>query len=154
MSKEKKAEKKEAAALASLPKEGHNSRPGKNPALIGIFTDVEKLELRRKEINQAIKEIMLDAKEKHGVSTSAFRHELRMRRMEEQARREFEHNCENIKHMLGYQFALPLAGAGEKISDEADPAEVAKRESAKHKEASKNKIGIVPHSQLQRKTVH
>lgn len=107
---------------------GHNSH--KNPAVIKIFDEYISIDEKKKEMSKHQRQIKARAKDEFGISKRNFDHEIRMQKMDEGARAEFEVGSQDLKGMLGIQLSLNLVspdnddGAGE---DSDDPEALAAR---------------------------
>lgn len=123
---------------------GHNATGKTNVALVALFDEYTVLEENARAVSKAKRELRARAKDEHNITAAVFNHEAKMRRMELDARVMFENGCADIKHQLGYQFALDLHGApqaddGEESEQEendvddngGDPVEAA-RQAAMH----------------------
>jgi len=85
---------------------GHNSNlnDDEKRKLNGFVTEIERLEAQKRVISQDISEIYKSAGES-GFDNKAMRHLVKLRAMQSDARREFEHAVE------AYQLAFEFGGA-------------------------------------------
>jgi uncharacterized protein (UPF0335 family) len=134
--KKPEKEKKPNVKLAkdNQPKIGHNSGQFNAP-LAKLFTDYERLEANKKEIGKAQRDIRAKAKEEFGIQIKNFSQEIAMRKLDPDVRIQFEQGVQDLKGMLGYQFAFNIAspkkeGEGDKGEGKPEPkaAETAKEE--------------------------
>lgn len=86
---------------------GHNSGEV-NKALAVLFDDYAALDEQAKEIAKAKRDVRAKAKEEHGVLSSVFNHEVRLRKLDRDVRVQFEQGHNDLKGMLGYQLTLDL----------------------------------------------
>lgn len=95
--------------------------PGINTVLKDMVETYLKYEEDKKLINKAQREIRAKAKEEHGILSSVWSAEIRMRKMDPDVRIQYETGLEDFKVQLGHQFDIE-----EHIAKvQKDPAKVA-----------------------------
>lgn len=105
MAKEK-AKKEPKKKAAEVPAAGHNS--GKNPRMIEIVDEILANNERVIELNKANRDLRNEAKTSFGVLAGPLAHEIRLRKMDDDVRVQFESGHHDLKEMLGYQESLDL----------------------------------------------
>ena len=122
-------------APVAYAEEGHNSRPGFNPALEQSFLRVEKMKADINEINKAIRAEINEAKSSFNVSSHAYRYELAQRKLDPEVRKQREHEIEDLHFMLGYDLANDVQDERDEDDTdiENDPVEAGKKEAKKLK---------------------
>lgn len=103
----KKANLKDVKAKPSAPAAGHNS--GKNPRMVAIVEEILENNRRVAELNKANRDLRNEAKTSFGVLAGPLSHEIRLRKMDDDVRIQFESGHHDLKDMLGYQASLDLA---------------------------------------------
>lgn len=104
---------------------GHNSG-GQNPRMIAIIDEILENNRRVAEINKANRDLRNEAKSSFGILASVLAHEIRLRKMDDDVRIQFESGHHDLKDMLGYQASLDLrdntvARTEEEYVDPTDP---------------------------------
>lgn len=104
---------------------GHNSGQ-KIPALIKLVDELLDIGDKKKSLGKAERDLRNKAKTEFGILPGPLAHELRLRKMDEDVRVQFESNHGDLKTALGYQPSLDFeAGVPTKQSVKAQPAEAA-----------------------------
>lgn len=121
----KKANLKDVKSEATTGGVGHNSG-GQNPRMIAIIDEILENNRRVAEINKANRDLRNEAKSSFGVLSSVLAHEVRLRKMDDDVRIQFESGHHDLKDMLGYQASLDLrsdtvARTEEEYVDPSDP---------------------------------
>lgn len=101
---------------------GHNGKINKE--LKKIFKDFGDLDEDGKAIAKAKRDLRARAKEEHGILSSVFNHEVKLQKMDSDARVMFEQGHHDLKDMIGYQMALAL-NEDRDDEDAPDPEEAA-----------------------------
>jgi len=130
--KDVKAEKK---TKPSAPAAGHNS--GVNPRMQDIVQEILDNNKRVAELNKANRELRNEAKTSFGVLAGPLSHEIRLRKMDDDVRIQFESGHHDLKDMLGYQASLDLAPGTvarteEEYVDPSDPSAAANKLLGRH----------------------
>jgi cobalamin biosynthesis protein CobT len=107
--KSKKPETKQRKSNPpKAPGVGHNSGGQINKPLKKIFEQYLQIDANKKEMGKTQRSLRAKAKEEHGIQLDVFSHEIRLMKMDQARRVQFETGSHDLKEMLGYQFALPL----------------------------------------------
>lgn len=130
--KASKPTKVKAAKKAKPAGVGHN-RGQVNEALVNIFSEYARLDEDAKAISRAKRDLRAKAKEEHHVSAANFNHEIKLQKMDQAARVDFETGAQDLKDMLGIQLSLNLAHDDDE--DEGDGSYVPDPDSAAQRAA-------------------
>lgn len=98
---------------------GHNSGEV-NKSLVVLFDDYAALDEQAKEIAKAKRDVRAKAKEEHGVLSSVFNHEVKLRKLDRDVRVQFEQGHNDLKGMLGYQLTLDLIAQERKDQEQQE----------------------------------
>lgn len=109
---------------------GHNS--GVNPQLQELVQEIIELDEKKKELAKAQRDLRNRAKTEFGVLSTVLAHEIKLRKMDQDVRIQFESGHHDLKEMLGYQASLDLAPntvarTEHEYVDPSDPAAEANR---------------------------
>lgn len=112
----------EAASLSAA--KGHNS--GVNPRMQQIIEEILENDKQKALLNKANRELRNEAKLAFGVLSGPLAHEIKLLKMDTDARIQYESSHADLKDMLGYQISLDLAPATiprteEEYADPSDP---------------------------------
>lgn len=89
-----------------LPTVGSNS--GVVPAVVEIIEEILSIDDKIKELGKAKRELRNKAKEEHGILAFNLNEELRMRKLADDTRKQYESGRVDLQVMTGYQAALDL----------------------------------------------
>lgn len=95
------------AVKPPLAGKGHNSGE-KIPALVELMDEDIALDLKKKEIGKAQRDIRNRAKNEFGVLAWNWNHEKQMRKVDKDVRIQRESGSVDLKNMLGFQIELDL----------------------------------------------
>lgn len=122
----KPAKTKKAAKVAKPAKAviGHNSNGEVIPGMVDIVAELMHISEQKKSLGVAERTLRNRAKTEFGILSGALAHEMRLRKMDGDARVQFESAHDDLKKALGYQPELDFAGATPtKASLNAQPSE-------------------------------
>lgn len=108
-----KGAKKPGPKLAKdtiVPGVGHNSGQ-KIPGVIKLVDELLHIGEQKKSLGKAERDLRNKAKSEFGIMSGPLAHEMRLRKMDDDVRVQFESNHSDLKVALGYQPELDFAGA-------------------------------------------
>lgn len=81
---------------------------GPNKELVGLVDSILAKEDARKKINDDIRNVVVEIKERFGIPASTTRQILKEKRMESEAYSQYAHSCNDMRRMLNMQLDLDL----------------------------------------------
>lgn len=104
----RKAKAKAKVATVKLATVGHNSDPVVIPDVVEKVGEYLASWERQRTEAKLQRDIKAELKQKYGISSAVFSHEIRLRKMDSDVRIQFESNHHDLKLALGYQAELDL----------------------------------------------
>jgi hypothetical protein len=102
-----KKPKKEKAVVTPIKTIGHNSAEVVG-GLVAAVDEMLAINEQKKALGKAERDIRNKVKSEYGVLSSVFAHEMRLRKLANDARVQFESGHADLKIALGYQHSLDL----------------------------------------------
>lgn len=120
----RKAKAKAKESVVKLATVGHNSDEVVIPEVVDKVGEYLASWERQRIEAKLQRDIKAELKQKYGISSAVFSHEIRLRKMASDARIQFESNHHDLKLALGYQAELDLnPGTVARTEEEyADPS--------------------------------